>query len=226
MRNKPSFVSNSVTRAEAVQALIANKTLKFSKELDDELESLKVNWWPKDVSEDDFTKSGDDEKKVCQPFVTEMLKRFVTGKVEAISKTQTKAKLRTKSASQSIRNIPDPEAYQHTSVGRKWPDVVFYDSLDKGGPYAIVLQGEVKRCQGRLKKFPDEEVGQLTDGLKRLLDKQPFRSTVIGFLTDGLRFYFLRYTRYIDEREEYEESSIYSRMQGWQVIGFVSLNKC
>jgi hypothetical protein len=178
------------------------------------------------VPRNDFPKAGNGEKTVCRPFVSKVLKIFVNGGAVVVNNQQT-PKLRNSPQTTkqiTIKNIPDPDVYQHATVGRKMPDAVFYPGLNKIGPCAIVMQGEVKRCQRGM--FPDEEIGQLTDGLKRLLDKQPFRSAVIGFLTDGNRFYFIRCTRYKDDgRDVYETSSIFKEMKGWQVIN-VFLKYC
>lgn len=221
MQNRTSFLPNSVTRAEAVQDLVKNGKMKNSQELDDTLLTVKVKWWPKGVSRTTFPKKGDGDKTVCQPFVNNMLTLFANGTIEVVHDSKqpgNKSNANKPSiTTETIKNIPDPKAYGHASLGRKRFDAVFYDGLKKTGPCAIVMYGEVQSCENGM--FPDEEVGQLTDGLKRLLDEQPFRSTAIGFLTDGNRFYFIQCTRCTDDgRDEYETSSIFQKMEGWQVV--------
>lgn len=147
-----------------------------------------------------------------------MLKLFVSGEVKA-SKLKRPKQAETDFESIKINYIPDPEAYSHASVGTKMPDIVFYDGLNKTGTMAIVLLGEVR--PGGTGDFSDDEIGQVTDGLRRLLDKQPFRTIAIGFLTDGNRFFFVRCTGCANDDNDYEYSAVYLGCRGWQVCVLV-----
>jgi hypothetical protein len=177
-----------------------------------------VDWWPIGGVKS-FPKKGSAEKAVCQKFVSNMLKLFVQEevKVEKLHEGEEKQK---NPYFVGVRNIPDPDAFTHATLGRRMPDIVLYDGVNKAGPSAIVLIGEVKPYLRTA--FSDEDIGQLANGLRALLNAQPFRRSVLGVLTDGFNFYFLRCARDHLGNDHYEYSSTYCGTTGWQVIVFLS----
>jgi trehalose-6-phosphate synthase len=80
--------------------------------------------------------------------------------------------------------------------------------------------GDVKGCGPRHKDFPEEEIGEILDMGKGILNKEQFtRTTLICFLTDGYRFQFFRCTR--SERGSnisFEQSAVYGGESGWKVF--------
>ncbi len=205
-----TFASNTLSRVEIVQHLKNTRSYIFSKQFDDALTDYQVDWWP-NKAKDSFPNTNDAEIDTCQNFVSEMLDYFKSGEVNVItSKKQRKSQVKVI----SVQSIPDPLASEKMTLARRFPDSLFYDGLKKKSPTAITMLGEVKG--GGIDEFPLNEVGQLVDGLKRLMDIQPFRTKSIGFLTDGRRFLFLRCER----RETYfhfDHSSIFEDKTGWQV---------
>lgn len=201
-RKQTSFVSNTQTRAEAVEYMIKEGLYEFSKAFDDWLGDRAVNWWPQGGSKI-FPKRRSKEARDCQPFVSDMLRLFVTGKVTTEDQRSIK-----------VRNIPNPDAFREKTVDTTSPDSVFYDGA-KRGTSAISISGEVKG--GGEGNFPPDEIGQLTDGMKRIMNVQPFRSEMTSFLTDGNRFLFVRIRR-TEDGYQFQYSSIYSKKNGWQVM--------
>ena len=128
--------------------------------------------------------------------------------------TTQKAK-KNKKGTVDIKSIPDPEAFTRQSVGRKFPDCVFYDGK-KTGSSAVTILGEVKGYTGR-DYFTATEIGQLTDGMRRLMKLQPFRRSMIGFLTDGSRFVFVRCEKRYPDEFRFQHSSVFHKQHGWQV---------
>ena len=99
-------------------------------------------------------------------------------------------------------------------MGKRRPDTVLMDGLNKVGTSAVTAPGEVNGgCRG---EFPRDHIAQLTDGMCRLMKLQPFRHFMIGFLADGHHFLFLQC---IKERNHYrfEHSTTYEGRIGWQV---------
>jgi hypothetical protein len=141
-----------------------------------------------------------------------MLRLFVSGKIEVVNTKKKRKEVQ-------IKSIPDPTAYLKNTVGKRRPDAVFYESVDKVGVVAITMVGEVK--SGGNGEFPVEFAGQLTDGMTRLMKKQPFRHKMIGFLTDGCRFLFVE-CLLCDSKLQFSHSVIFTGCAGWQV-GFVVL---
>ena len=206
-RGRTSFASNTESRAERVKALRANEDLTPSSDFDHTLQGLQVSWWPVGGSKT-FPSPDCMEKTTCQNFVSEMLALFQKGKVKVIDGTGGKTVV--------VRSVPDPQAYQKRQVSNRGPDCLFYDGLDKTGNFAVTLEGEVKR--GGKSKFSDDQIGQVTDGLQRLLDLQPERVNMIGFMTDGRRFQFFRIHRR-HPGYHFDVSHVYLRQAGWQVRG-------
>ncbi len=83
-------MSNSVSRAEAVSKLETRGIMRNSNKFDRELVKFQVDWWPKNVSRNEFPIRGDSESDICQPFVSNMLKLFVKGvaDIEKLEVTQ------------------------------------------------------------------------------------------------------------------------------------------
>lgn len=207
-RQRTSF-SNTQTRAKVVQSMLSSRDYIFSKELDDWLEKMQCRWWPVGGSKD-FPKLLQSEKMHCQPFVSQMLQLFVKGEVY-VNYSDKRARRR----KVTVNSVPEPDAYTHPTVGTKYPDCVMYDGI-KRGTSAVTILGEVKGRSGD-GDFAPEEIGQLLDVMEKLMDKyQPFRPSMIGFLTDGYRFVFVRRTRYM-EGFRFTHSSIYTKEAGWKV---------
>lgn len=203
-RGRTSFASNTESRAERVKTLRANEDLTPSSDFDDTLQGLQVSWWPVGGKKT-FPSADCMEKTTCQNFVSKMLALFQTGKVRVIDGKVGKIVV--------VRSVPDPQAYQ---VNNRGPDCLFYDGLNKTGNFAVTLEGEVKR--GGKNKFSDDHIGQVTDGLQRLLDLQPERVEMIGLVTDGRRFQFVRIHRR-HPSYHFDVSRVYLGETGWQVRG-------
>jgi hypothetical protein len=206
LKNRPSFVSNTQSRAESVVNMIRNGDFTFSKKLDNTLKEQSVDWWPQG-GRTDFPDENCRETDECQPFVSEMLNLFVSGKVKVKN-------LRGKTKEVIIRSIPFPEAFKTATVGNKSPDVVFFDGLNKTGSSAVTVEGEVKG--GGKGEFSGDQIGQLTDGMSRLMNLQPFRKFMYGFLTDGRRFLYIL-CMWDNNEYRFEYSSTFVGQIGWQV---------
>eukprot|EP00597_Dinobryon_sp_UTEXLB2267_P014366 CAMPEP_0170121958 /NCGR_PEP_ID=MMETSP0020_2-20130122/16298_1 /TAXON_ID=98059 /ORGANISM="Dinobryon sp., Strain UTEXLB2267" /LENGTH=693 /DNA_ID=CAMNT_0010352613 /DNA_START=298 /DNA_END=2379 /DNA_ORIENTATION=+ len=115
-----------------------------------------------------------------------------------------------------VISIPDPSAFSKVTVGIKSPDVVFYDGLDKRGSSAITMIGEVKG--GGSGDFSASEKGQLVDVTQRLMKQQPFRQSMIVFLTDGRRFEYFRCLRREANNFRFHHSAIFLRDVGWRIL--------
>ena len=208
---KISFVSNTQTRAEVVRRMANNGTYVYVKSLDDKLINYKLNCWPEGGSKD-FPALNSAEKATCQPFVTSMLTLLKNTFAWFTVKTK-KGKVSTKKV--RIQSIPFPDAYRRQTVGKTFPDCIFYEGK-KTGETAVTLLGQVKGRHGE-GDFPDEDVGQLTDGMQRLMGLQPFRHFMIGFLTDGYRFLFVKCERMGEDNFQFQRSSIFNEEEGWEV---------
>lgn len=211
--NRTSLFSNTLTRAELVEELISTGALAHSAELDTFLGDHKVRWWPIDTAHR-FPTLGDEERGECQTFVTAMLSKLVTQTVEVTIETNTRKKGVKKVTQVKIRSLPDPEAFRRKSIQQRYPDAVFYDGETRGEA-AVTMLGEVKGT--RSGDFRDDEVGQLIGGLMRLLRRPLFRATLIGFLTDGNRFMFVRGVCQRDGDIRFGTSRIFKGTDGWQV---------
>ena len=150
---------------------------------------------------------GSGEEDVCQPFVTEVMKYFISNTVK-VGKG--------KNETIEIKNIPDPYAYAKKIVDKKGADVVFYDGMSKCCASAITKIGEVKPAIDG--EFSHGYIGQLTDRMERVMNKQPLRQYMYGFMTDGRRFLFILCERYRNSKGfRFSHSSIFSDQKGWQV---------
>ena len=212
--NKTSYVSNTVTRAEATVENVRKGVLSHSPKLTKHLEDQSITWWPQGLNDNTFPSLGDKEIRTCQPFVSKVLAIFSKGKVKVKSST-VKGKVNNSKTSQEVKimSIPYLSAPSTPTVGKKRPDCVFYEA-NKTGNAAITLIGEVK--SGGDGNFADEDIGQLTDVTTRVMRLQPFRRYILSFLTDGRRFQFYRCRR-VKSDYSFEYSSIFEGKEAWQV---------
>lgn len=203
LRQRSSFVTNTETRDELTHRLRRNKLLQFNDLFEREMDSLRVEWWPVG-GQVDFPDFNSEETVHCQPFVSKILKLFVSGRV----------RVEGDGSERIIRSVPDPEAYKKKLSGQNLPDGVFYDGTGAQGTPAITMLLEVKGGGNTL--FTPSEQGQLIGDLDRLMTAQPYRDFVIGVLTDGRRFWFLRCRRGNYENT-FEETYLIEGERGWQV---------
>lgn len=198
-----SFVSNTYSRAEITAENKRNGFLQYSQELENLLQGLKARWWPQ--ADLRFPNQNAKEIKHCQPFVTSVWKLFASGQVAIKDDTK----------NVQIRSCPFAEAYRTPTVGKKRPDCVFYDGLNKTGVSAITMVGEV--TGGGHDDFADEDIGQLIDVTVCVMKSQPFRRFMLSFLTDGRRIQFFRCVRN-HAQYKFEYSSAFEKKPAWQVI--------
>ena len=203
IRRGPNPASNTFTRSEKVADMQIRGRFVSNSDLDIRLDNLRVYWWPYGLLASSFPSIGNDEVKVCQPFVTKVMNCF-TGKRVRVERNK----------SIEIKNIPDPDAYKMKTVDKTSPDVVFYDRVNKVGSSAITMIGEVKAATDG--EFQNHSIGQLTDGMERLMNKQPLRKYMYGFMTDGRRFLFIFCAR-DGEGFSFKHSSTFLNERGWQV---------
>jgi hypothetical protein len=211
LRNaRTSHVPASLTRAELIDGLEHSDELRGSTTFDGFLQQLRVSWWPAGLDRAGFPPPESSETNVCQPFLDKILARFTGGTAQVIEPTATKAKR------VAVPNVPITGSHKRRSVGRARLDVPFYDGVDKQEPHAITFVGGVK---GGGHNFTKEEQGRLVDILMRVMKQQPLRRYLIGFFTDGGRFWFLRCNRNEKAKLMYSfEASIdYTGVLGWQV---------
>lgn len=207
LKSLTNFVTNTLTRAEAVGELQRQGNYAFSYDLDRFICNFCVSWWPLGLRAS-FPTIGSGEENVCQPFVTKVMECFVTGTVQVHDKKK-------KNKTIKIENIPDPYAFKKRTVEKKSPDVVFYDGMHKQGVSAITFIGEVKSAIDG--EFSSGFIGQLTDGMERVMNKQPLRHYMYGFLTDGRRFLFILCQRN-GKQFCFSHSSTFLEQKGWQVV--------
>jgi hypothetical protein len=75
--------------------------------------------------------------------------------------------------------------------------------------------GEVKPATDG--EFSRGLIGQLTDGMERIMNKQPLREYMYGFMTDGRRFLFIFCQKISKGFFNFSHSSIFLKKIGWQV---------
>eukprot|EP01033_Poteriospumella_lacustris_P006178 gene6179-4438_t len=206
---RTSCCSNTMTRAAMVQTQRLQGTVTHSTEFDAFLEDHKVAWWPLGATRR-FPTVGAAECPECQTFVHEMLATLTTNtktvKVELSNQEQSKRV--------TMRSCPDHAAFRQICKWPRSPDVVFFDG-DTRREATVTMVGEV--TDHRRGDFADEEVGQLIRSLMRLMHRQLFRPTVIGFLTDGNRFLFVRGVRNSDDGNLlFDTSRTFRGSDGWQ----------
>jgi len=206
-KKRTSFISDTYSRAETIHFLEENGLLSSSKRFDENLEDVSVDWWPQGADVN-FPDEKSKEYECCQPFVSGILELFIRGTVPVNHRKKIKHL--------TIRSIPDPSAFSKVTVGIKSPDVVFYDGLDKRGSSAITMIGEVKG--GGSGDFSASEKGQLVDVTQRLMKQQPFRQSMIVFLTDGRRFEYFRCLRREANNFRFHHSAIFLRDVGWRIL--------
>ncbi len=149
-----SWSSNTLLRAEVTRIRKSNGTYKPDLEFDQHLEKMKVDWWP--VKAKTNFPNEDDEVDVNQPFVSEILNLFVSGKVVVKKKKKT--------TTVSIKNIPDPNAFKKFASDRRATEARFYDGLTKCNTLSQTMLGQVTGYKDQY-YFSDSEIGQLLDDL-------------------------------------------------------------
>jgi hypothetical protein len=213
MKQWTSYIPATLTRVELVDGLVHRDELRGSTTFDGFLQQLRVSWRPAGLDRKEFPPPESKEPNVCQSFVVKILARFTGGTAQV---TETRAARPKRVA---VPNVPITGSHKRRSVGRARLDVPFYDGVDKQGPHAITFVGNVN---GGGYNFTKEEQGRLVDILMRVMKQQPLRRYLIGFLTDGRRFWFLRCNR--NEKAQLMYSFVasvdYTGVLGWQVTIF------
>jgi hypothetical protein len=124
------------------------------------------------------------------------------------------------SSLQSTQTIES--SHDKASFSRRKPDVVVYNGNLKGA-YAITMLGDVRGCRSA-NDFPDAEVGHILEMSKVLFEEHQFSRTFLySFLTNGSRFQFFKCFRNSTGRINFQESLVFSGLDGWQVLLFMSL---
>jgi hypothetical protein len=119
------------------------------------------------------------------------------------------------SLSLQLTSIPQ-DKYDSVSYRNRKPDFVAY-RVDLSGPYAITLIGDVKPFDGMGRPFSDMQMEHVIDmGWDLMRFVQPWRSTLIVFLTDTRRWQFFELRRmnmelYVDVSGVYEDAA------GWNI---------
>jgi hypothetical protein len=201
--------------------MIGEGNYKLFENLTNTMQDYRVDWWPTGGSVD-FPGVDTGETDICQPFVTTMLNLFVTGQVtvkqveegKAKGKGRGKAKAVETERVVTVKNIPRPSAYTDKRVGKRSSDISFHDGAGTAGVMSTTMLAEVRG--GGEGDFPIEYVGQLTDGMIRLMQKQPFRWQMYGVLTDGCRFLFVQCLSDATGYAFYH-SKTFEGKTGWQV---------
>ncbi|KAL6073720.1 SAM domain (Sterile alpha motif) domain containing protein [Balamuthia mandrillaris] len=120
------------------------------------------------------------------------------------------------------------DTYNKVSFGRRKPDVVGYLKGKPKSIFYITLLGDVKARRTATKEdFDDSEKGHLHSFLEELLlEYQPYRSVVNGFLTDGCLIQFFRLQK-LPTADKWTESPIlhlHSDGGKW-LLGLLQSNK-
>jgi hypothetical protein len=91
-----------------------------------------------------------------------------------------------------VTNLLTPvDHHTSPSIGTRKPDTVIYLANSPMSVFNIVAIGENKRRRKK-QEFDDEEKGHLVEHMKTLLQEQPFRLSVTGYLSDGKLIQFFR----------------------------------
>lgn len=204
---RTSCHSDSMTRAKMVNNRRLKGTVAHSPELDTFLDHQKVQWWPVGTTRT-FPKLGDPKFYVCQTFVRNMLSKLVMGNVMVNVGKNKQVQL------VKVHSRPDHEAFRRMATWQQFPDTAFFDGESRTEA-AVTMLGEV--TDNMSGDFEDDEVGKLIRNLMRLLHRQMFRTSAMGFLTDGNRFMFVRGFRDVDENLQFELSRMFKGTDGWQV---------
>jgi hypothetical protein len=178
-----------------------------------------VNWWIEgaEVTPGTFPAPDATEVTTTQPFVSEMISKILNckGFVHQAYKQKPSKFLTTKIKVKFV-SIPC-DGHANVSFFTRKPDVPCYENPGSGS-CSITIVGDVKGGAALNKDFSDDSIGQILDMGRDLLKEVQFlRSFVYCFLTDGSRFQFFKCTRKSDGEFDFKQSSIYSRLQGWQV---------
>ena len=115
----------------------------------------------------------------------------------------------------SLTSIPH-DRYDSVSYRSRKPDLVAY-RVSMTGPYAITLIGDVKPFDGMDRPFSDMQVGHVIDmGWELLRWVQPWRSTVLVFLTDTRRWQFFEMKR-TNMDLHVDQSAVIKDWDGWRI---------
>ena len=110
----------------------------------------------------------------------------------------------------------DLSAFKHQSFGSCQPDFVARYP-ESAGDMGIVIIGNYASREND-DDFSVHERGKLIDYLTCLLQYiQTERTSAIGFLTDGYRFQFIKANLVDKSYYTFEESKIFTGLNGWQV---------
>jgi hypothetical protein len=202
-------VPSTQTRVKLIDRLHHNNELQRSAILDQHLKGFEIPWWPASVARTGFPGPNTRETSVCQQFVDTMLASF-TGGVALVVETG-----KTNATRVDILNVPVTDSDKRT-VENVRLDAAFFDGAGKQSASKITFFGEVTRGGH---DFTKAEQGNLLHLLMRVIMQQPLRRSLIGFLTDGRRFLFVRCTRNEQARlgHTFEASVEYAGVAGWRV---------
>lgn len=207
------------TNAQWVRDLKESNRLHPDQHLNHFLRSNKLSVWPT-ATVPSFPQVGAGEALRCQPFVTARLEELHAC---LLNRTMYKykrglANLMRRQKTDVVFTSTASDSHTVVSFENHKPDVVCFAG-DEVGPSSIAFLGDVKDCTSATNGFTDEEVGHVLDMATVLMIKHQFhRSTLLCFLTDGLRFQFFRLVRPLRSSEIlYESSAVFVREHGWQV---------
>ena len=216
--HKPAGISTAAEWAVSLRErglLVANTS-----SLNSFLEKRAVNWWPTSTVEP-FPAVGSIDTAVCQPFVSSRIAEILNSGGQVHEKRSKQSHGRSKYCENTMRVVFESQpcdGHAIVSFSNRRPDIVCYYGDRRGGS-SITIIGDVKRCEGRNKDFPAEEVGHILDMAEDLLKKEQFnRPVLFCFLTDGFRFQYFRCSRsHRCEDISFEQSPVYGGEHGWQV---------
>jgi hypothetical protein len=206
------------TEAEWISDLRNNNNLSPSNSLDRDLCELKIQGW---IANGLFTipvKIGDDEKTVVQPYFSSFIAKFLNQEQVLVhEKSKISASINTTRAT-TLKLISQPDdAHSKVSFEGRKPDMIA-NPFGKCGSLTITMVGDWK---GRYSDgdFVDQDIGQILDFLRVLMTYvQPFRLYVYGILSDGFRFQFFKCQRAGNGKLKYEQSLIYTGLEGYQIF--------
>lgn len=114
-----------------------------------------------------------------------------------------------------LTSIPQ-DKYDFVSYRNRKPDFVAY-RVEMSGPYAITLIGDVKPFDGMGRPFSDMQMGHVIDmGWELLRFVQPWRSTLLVFLTDTRRWQFFE-LKQIKMELYVDVSCVFEDAAGWKI---------
>ena len=120
------------------------------------------------------------------------------------------------------------DAHRAPTFSSRKPDVVAYPSECPQHPLYISWIGELKGCSHSA-RFADDEMGQLLDMMRVLMNCQPYRLALTGFLSDLRHIQFFRVDRVPQGELTYTQGPVFdlqAQPEAFLALAMWSVEEC